>query len=112
MELAHFDEQSCQLELHTYQTTFHDFKYKPLNFVYVEIGTDNKVLATPFVVQPTVITKRISPPKSGQVLKSYPYMFRLLLYMFQLPLWSVNSGKVVKDLIRNMLNLLILHSPC
>ncbi len=50
MELAHSDEHNYQLELHAYQIAFLDFKYKPLTFVSMEIGTSNKVLATPFVV--------------------------------------------------------------
>jgi len=65
MELAHFDEESYQLELHAYQTIFLDFKYKPLNFVFVEIGISNKVLVTPFLVQPIAITKPISPLRGG-----------------------------------------------
>jgi hypothetical protein len=50
MELAHSDEHNYQLELHAYQITFLDFKYKPPNFVFMEIGTSNKILATPSVV--------------------------------------------------------------
>jgi hypothetical protein len=44
MELAHFDEQNYQLELHAYRTTFPDFKYEPPSFVFVEIGTTSRVL--------------------------------------------------------------------
>jgi hypothetical protein len=50
MEFAHFDEQGYQLELVAYQTTFLNFKYKPFNFISVEIGTSSRVLATPLVV--------------------------------------------------------------
>jgi hypothetical protein len=50
MELAHFDEHSYQLELHAYQIVFPEFKYKPPNFVYVEIGISNKVPTTLDVV--------------------------------------------------------------
>jgi hypothetical protein len=57
MELAHSDEQSYQLELHAYQTTFPNFKYEPPNFVFVEIGTNNKVLVMPFMVQ--LVTKLV-----------------------------------------------------
>ncbi len=46
IELAHSGEQSYQLELQAYQIAFLDFKYKPLSFVFVEIGTSNKVPAT------------------------------------------------------------------
>jgi hypothetical protein len=50
MELAHFNEHSYQLELQAYQTAFHDFKYEPLSFVSMEIGTSSKVPITPYVV--------------------------------------------------------------
>jgi hypothetical protein len=51
MELARSDEQSYQLELQAYQIVFHDFKYEPSNFVFMEIGTSSKVPITPFLVQ-------------------------------------------------------------
>jgi hypothetical protein len=54
MKLAHFDEQSYQLELQAYQISFLDFKYKPLSFVSMEVGTNNKVPATPFMVEPVI----------------------------------------------------------
>jgi len=44
MEPAHFDKKNYQLKLHTYRTTFLDFKYGPLSFVYVKIGTSSRVL--------------------------------------------------------------------
>jgi len=72
MELAHFDEQSYQLELHAYQTTFPNFKYKPFNCIFVEIRTNSRVLATPFLVQPIAITKPISPLRGGTCLKIIP----------------------------------------
>jgi len=50
MELAHSDEQGYQLELQAYWIIFLDFKYKPLNFVYVETRTNNKAPSTPFMV--------------------------------------------------------------
>jgi hypothetical protein len=50
MELVCSDEQSYQLEVHTYRTTLPNFKYKLPNFVFVEIGTNSKVPTTPFVV--------------------------------------------------------------
>jgi len=62
MELAHSDEQTYQLELHAYLTTFPDFKYEPSNFVSLEIGTRSKVLETPFMVQ--LVTKPVSPKKN------------------------------------------------
>jgi hypothetical protein len=37
------DEQSYQLELHAYIIIFLDFKYKPLSFVSMEIGTNKRV---------------------------------------------------------------------
>ncbi len=57
MELTCFDEQSYQLQPHTYQTAFLNFKYEFFSFVYVEIGTSSKV-PTPYVVQPITITKQ------------------------------------------------------
>ncbi len=72
MEVAHFNEQSYQLELHTYETAFPAFKYEPPNFVSMEIGTKNKVSTTPFVVQLVAITKPISPLRGGTSLKIIP----------------------------------------
>jgi hypothetical protein len=69
MELARFNEQGYQLELHAYQTTFLDFKYEPPSFVFVEIITNSRILATPFVVQPIAITKLVSPLKVGTSLE-------------------------------------------
>jgi hypothetical protein len=70
MELTCFDEQSYQLELQAYQTAFPDFKYEPPSFVFVEIGTSSKILATSFVVQ--LITKPISPLRGGTCLEIIP----------------------------------------
>jgi hypothetical protein len=70
MELAHFDEQSYLLKLQAYQTVFHDFKYEPPSFVFMEIGTSSKVPTTPFVVQP--ITKLVSPLRGGTSLEIIP----------------------------------------
>jgi hypothetical protein len=81
MELVHFHGQSFQLKLYTHQTVFPNFKYKPPSFVYVEIGTNSRVPTTPSMVQP--ITKPVSPLEGGISLEIIPYMFRLLLYMFQ-----------------------------
>jgi hypothetical protein len=50
MELAHFDEHNYQLELHAYQIIFPNFKYKPPSFISMEIGTNNKVLSTTFMI--------------------------------------------------------------
>jgi hypothetical protein len=68
--LAHFDEHSYQLELQAYQTTFLDFKYEPPNFISVEIGTNNKIPITPFVVQH--VTKLVSPLRGGTCLEIIP----------------------------------------
>jgi hypothetical protein len=70
MELARSYEQNYQLELHAYWTAFLDFKYEPLNFVYVEIGTSNKVLVTPYVVQLAI--KPVSPLRGGTCLEIIP----------------------------------------
>ncbi len=72
MELACSNEQNYQLELHAYQTTFSDFKYKPPNFIFVEIGTSSRVPSTLFVVQPIAITKPISPLRGGTCLEVIP----------------------------------------
>jgi hypothetical protein len=72
MELTRSDEQSYQLELHAYQIIFLDFKYEPLNFIFVEIGTSSKVLASPSMVRHVVITKPVSPLRSGIGLKIIP----------------------------------------
>jgi len=50
MELVCFDEQSYQLELHNYQTAFLDFKYKPLNFISMEIKTSSRVPTMPYII--------------------------------------------------------------
>jgi hypothetical protein len=63
MELAHSDEQSYQLMLQAYQTTFLDFKYEPPSFVSMEIGTNSRVPVTPSMVQP--IMKLVNPLKGG-----------------------------------------------
>jgi hypothetical protein len=41
MELVPSDEHSYQLNLQTYQFVSLDFKYEPLSFVFMEIGTNN-----------------------------------------------------------------------
>jgi len=81
MELARYNEQSYKFELQAYQTAFLNFKYKPSTFMFVEIWTSNKVPAMPSMVQP--ITKPISALRGGIGLKSYPYVFWFLLYLFQ-----------------------------
>jgi hypothetical protein len=67
MELVCSYEQSYQLEVQAYQTTFPDFKYEPPSFVFVEIGTNNRVLVTPSMVQ--FVTKLVSPLRGGTSLK-------------------------------------------
>ncbi len=70
MELVCSNEQNYQLELQAYQIVFLDFKYEPLSFVSVEIGTSNKVPTTPSMVQP--VTKLFSPLKGGTCLGIIP----------------------------------------
>jgi len=70
MELVRSNEQNYQLELQSYQIVFLDFKYKPLSFVFVEIGTKNRIPTTPCVVQD--ITRPISPLKGARGLKIIP----------------------------------------
>jgi hypothetical protein len=70
MELTHSNEQSYQLELQAYQTIFCDFKYEPPSFVTMEIGTNSRVFATPFVVQH--VTKPINPLRGGTCLQIIP----------------------------------------
>jgi hypothetical protein len=74
MELAHFDGQSYQLELHTYQIVFLDFKYEPPNFVYVEIRTNSRAPTTPSMVHPIASTKPISPLRGGTSLEIIPLL--------------------------------------
>jgi len=63
MELAHSNEQSYQLKLLAHKTVFPDFKYEPLSFMFVEIGTNNRVPAMPSMVQ--LVIKPISPLRGG-----------------------------------------------
>jgi hypothetical protein len=70
MELAHSNEQSYQLKLQAYKITFSNFKYEPLSFVFVEIGTSRRVPSTPTMVQP--VTKSISPLRGGTSFKIIP----------------------------------------
>jgi hypothetical protein len=55
-----------------YQTTFPNFKYKPLSFVYVEIKTSSRILTTTFVVQLVASIKPISPLRGGTCLEIVP----------------------------------------
>jgi hypothetical protein len=72
MELARFDEQSYQLELQAYQTTFPSLKYKPPSFVSMEIGISNKIPTTPSVVQ--LVIKLVSPLRGGIGLEIIPLL--------------------------------------
>jgi len=73
MELVRYNEQSYKFELEAYQNAFPNFKYEPISFMYVEIGTSRKVPTMPSVVQP--IIKPISALRGGIGLKSYTYLF-------------------------------------
>jgi hypothetical protein len=70
MELAHSDEQSYKLELQVYQITLLDFKYETPSLVSVEMRINNKVSATPFVVQ--LVIKLVIPLKGGTGLEITP----------------------------------------
>ncbi len=70
MELARYDEQSYQLELHAYEIIFLDFKHKPPSFVFMEIGTNSRILVTPSMVQ--LVTKLINPLRDGTSLEIIP----------------------------------------
>jgi hypothetical protein len=74
MELACFNEQGYQFELHAYQTAFLDFKYKPHSFVFVEIRTNNRVPTMPYVVQLVAITKLVGPLRGGTCLEIIPFL--------------------------------------
>jgi hypothetical protein len=94
MELAHSNKYGYQLELQTYQTTFPNFKYKSLQFAYVEIGTSSRAPFVPSMAQPIATTKLVNPLKGGTCLEitlicSFykKNMFRLLLLL--LNLWIV-----------------------
>jgi hypothetical protein len=67
MELAYSNEHSYQLELQAYQIAFFNFKYEPPDFVFMEIGTSNKIPTMPYVVQ--LIIKPVSPLRGGTCLK-------------------------------------------
>jgi hypothetical protein len=96
MELARFNEQSYQLEMHAYRIVFLNFKYDPpphpplASFVYVEIGTSSRVLAMPSMVQPVAITKLVSPLRGGTSCKIIP-----------LPIQHVPFTIVVSKLVEN-----------
>jgi hypothetical protein len=94
MELAHFDEHGYELELQAYQIAFHDFKYKPPNFIYVEIRTSSREPTTPFMVQLVVTTKLISPLKGGSCLEIIP----LLVQTFTMP---IHIAAIIIKLVRN-----------
>ncbi len=64
-----------------YQTTFLDFRYEPHNFVYVEIGTSNRIPATPSVVQPIAITNPFSPLRGGIGLEIIPLPIQTFHYL-------------------------------
>jgi hypothetical protein len=70
MELVHSNEQSYQFELQAYQNVVPNFKYEPPSFVFVEIGTSSRIMATPFMVQ--LVTKPVSPLKGGTSLEIIP----------------------------------------
>ncbi len=57
-------------KLQAYQIVFLDFKYKPSNFVFVEIGTSSRVPITPFMVQH--VSKPFSPLRGGTSLEIIP----------------------------------------
>jgi hypothetical protein len=65
MELAHSNEQSYQRKLQAYKIAFPNFKYKPMSFMSMEIGTNSRVPTMPSVVQP--VTKLVSPLKGGTI---------------------------------------------
>jgi hypothetical protein len=83
MKLTHFDEQNYQLELQVYRTTFPDFKYEPLSFIYMEIGINSRVLATPSMVQHIAITKPITPLRSRTCLEIIPLLIQTFHYLSQ-----------------------------
>ncbi len=74
MELTHFDEQGYQLELHTYQTIFLDFKSETPSFVSTKNKTSSRVISTPSMVQPIAITKLVNPLKGGISLEIIPLL--------------------------------------
>jgi hypothetical protein len=82
MEVVRFDEQSYQLGLQAYQTTFPDFKYESASFASMEIRTNSKVPTTPSMLQP--ITKLISPPRGGTCLEIIPLFFQTFTILISL----------------------------
>jgi hypothetical protein len=93
MELAHYNEQNYQFELHAYQIAFLDFKYKPPSFVSIDIKTSSRVPTTPFMVQPVAITKLVSPLRGGTCLEIIP-----------LPVWTfsilVQVATIINEPVR------------
>ncbi len=71
LELPHSSEQVYQVELQVYRTTFPNFKSESSSFVSMKIGTSNRT-TTPFVVQPIVSTKPVSPLRDGTCLEIIP----------------------------------------
>ncbi len=80
MELAHFNEQGYQLELHAYRIVFPNFKYKPSSFISMEIGTNIKVPTMPFVVQLVAITKLVNPLRGGTSLEIIPLLVQTFVH--------------------------------
>ncbi len=110
MELTYFDECNYQLKLQVYRIAFFDFKYEPPSFVCVEIGTSSKTPTTPYVVQRVAIIKPISPLRGGTSLEIIPLHVQFFfLYFFMLLLLLLNLWKIVTNMLKNKLNMLILH---
>jgi hypothetical protein len=94
MELVCSNEQSYQLELHAYQTTFLDFKYEPSNFIFVEIETTSKIPTMPSVVQLVAITKLINPRRGGTCLEIIPLPIQTFTAL--VPITTIVS-KLIED---------------
>jgi hypothetical protein len=84
-----------------YQTTFLDFKYEPLNFVFVEIRASNRVLIKPFMVQPVAITKLVNPLRDGIGLKIIPLPTQTFTILVQVTVVTIElvkgSEKSIKE---------------
>jgi hypothetical protein len=84
-----------------YRATFPNFKYKPLSFIFVEIGTNSKTLATPSMVQPIATSKLISPLRGGIGLKIIPSHVQTFTLHFQITTITIEpvrgSEKYVKE---------------
>ncbi len=108
MELAHSYEHNYLFELQAYKIVFLNFKYEPPSFVCVEIGTNSRVPTTLSMVQ--FVTKPVNPLRGGTSFKIIPLHVQTFTIHVSMTIVVNQLWKVVGDLTRKRMNLLILHS--